>query len=835
MKTDQQDKSIANAKEVQDYLTLLDAARTKEKDWRKESKEVIAVYESTSAKRTPYNILYSNTALLAPALYSQPPKPVVKRRHRGENLLAKLSADIVQELLKYLLDSNDPNYTSMDESFASAVLETLVPGRGQSRVKYESYISEESEVEYETVCLKEVPWDRFLHGYAKKWADVPWVSYEHFLSHTELVELLGKEDANKVPLTASSEALKSEKDTQELKGEMEDLGHIYEVWDRVREQVVFICPDYTEEILKRVDDEYKLTGFFPSPRPLNFYAKVSGLTPQSIYQTYREQAEELNEITVRIEKITDALKVRGFYDGSVEGLAKLMDASDNTLIAAQNVEKLEGKNLDALIWLMPLSELVGVLNQLYLNRKEVKAVIFEITGLSDLLRGSTMASETASAQELKSQWGTLRLKGMQKEVARFVRDSLRLVAELAVSSLSQETIKGMTGLKYPTEEDKQKAQKLMKDFQVQMQQAQDAGQQMPPEPPPQIAQLEEILKMPSWEQLLGLLENDLQRNYLIDIETNSTIAIEASEEQQEVADFLNAFSQFLNGIGPLIQEGIMPFEVSKEIMIAVTRKYRFGEEIEEQLKKMQAPQPPQGPDPKELQAQMQQIDQKGQEVEQQTKKAEEQLKGQAEQMQQKLRQEERKIQDAAHDLLLERKDFELDKKLAEKELAFNSKLQSADCDLKSSVDKASLGLAERVAKEDLGRQSEDLKEKSNVHQLREKEHTQNVEVQEKEVGAKLEAVAQELVQRIIAAATVEKRAVKQKDGSYISETVGEVPELEIKESGASGDSAIDKSLASMKSLIAEGFKQAASVERRVKKDKEGNWVTETKLRGAGNE
>ena len=91
---------------------------------------------------------------------------------------------------------------------------------------------------------------------------------------------------------------------------------------------------------------------------------------------------------------------------------------------------------------------------------------------------------------------------------------------------------------------------------------------------------------------MDLLANDIQRNYRIDIETNSTVDAEATEDKQNMGEFLNAIAQFMNGVTPMIKEGVMPFEAAKSILLAVTRRYRFGPEVEDDLQQMQAPKPP---------------------------------------------------------------------------------------------------------------------------------------------------------------------------------------------------------------------------------------------------
>ena len=157
------------------------------------------------------------------------------------------------------------------------------------------------------------------------------------------------------------------------------------------------------------------------------------------------------------------------------------------------------------------------------------------------------------------------------------------MGEIVMTKFSQQTISQMTGLQFPTGEQKQQAQMLLQQAQAQ----QVPGQ--PPAQPPQ--QLLAMAQLPTWEDIMGLLANDLQRNYRIDVETNSTVDAEATEDKQNMGEFLNAIAQFMNGAAPLVQQGVLPFDAAKSILLAVTRRYRFGPEVEDDLKKMQAPQP----------------------------------------------------------------------------------------------------------------------------------------------------------------------------------------------------------------------------------------------------
>lgn len=604
------------SKIVKQYMEEIADARKREKNWRKDAVDAVKIYEGEKTEECPFNILYSNTETLAPALYNQLPRPVVQRRHKDEDPLGAIASKLTQRTLAFLIDANDQDYSNFDDMAKSAVLEALVPGRGITRFKYDATFEEVEEapaqeelpgmeerpaheagerVSYETVCGEEVPWDRFLHGYAKKWKDVPWIAFEHFMSKEELVKTLGAEKAKLVPLNAT---LKTNSEDQETSPQLDNtegvkLGHLYEIWEKDTRRILFISPAVSD-VLKEVEDPLNLSGFYPIPRPLAFFARVSGLTPQTLYELYKAQARELNSITVRIKFIIKALKVRGLYDATVEGLDLLMESEDNTILPASNLVALQqGQTLEKSIWFMPLTELITVLEQLYLQRQQIKAVIYEINGIGDILRGASAASESATASNLKDKWGTLRLKKMQKEVMRYIRDCLRIMAEIALTKLSHETLAGMSGMKLPTAEQKAQAQAMAQQMMLQaQQQAAMIGQ--PPAPPALPPQLQTILASPTWEDVLGSLQSDIQRNYRIDIETNSTVDAEATEDKENMGEFLNALAQFLNGVGPMVEQGIIPFDVAKSILLAVTRRYRFGIEVEDDIKKMTAP-PPKDP------------------------------------------------------------------------------------------------------------------------------------------------------------------------------------------------------------------------------------------------
>ena len=588
------EKETTNPQVIAQWLAEIEKAAKREKDFTVDARSAISTYEGGGSDRIPFNILYSNTETLSPALYNATPSPVVKPRYKTDDPVADIASKVAEGLLTYSLDTNGREYPSFDTLMQSAVLSALVPGRGCLWFKYDANTTEHESgesgettetVDAEDICAEEVPWDRLYFGYAKSWETVPWVARLHFFTPDEIKSnfpgLTTKLNYNETAETGSDEGKSGEADP-ESKGVK--LAKVYEIWDKVALEVLFISPNAKEEILRRAPDPLQLSGFYPCPKPLQFFQRIGSLTPIPLYMTYKEQAKELNAITKRITILVDMMRVRGFYDATLDGIEDLLNQEDGVLLPAENVAALQqGATLERSIWLMPIDKIVLTLQQLYTQRSAVKQTIYEINGIADIMRGASVASETLGAQELKNQWGTLRLKRMQKMVAAYVCSSLRIMLEISVTQLSIETIAKVTGIQLPREGQKAQAQQMAQQFQAQQQ----------PLPPQLIA----ILSQPSWEEVMSVLQDDVTRSYRVDIETNSTVDAEATEDKKNIGEFLNAMAQFLHGFAPLVAQGTLPFEAMQSIMLSVVKKFRFGVDVEEQLKKMTAPPPPPPPAP----------------------------------------------------------------------------------------------------------------------------------------------------------------------------------------------------------------------------------------------
>jgi hypothetical protein len=585
-------KQEVNQSDVEFVRAWMDAIelQTKEEgDWRKRADETVKVFRSQSetgkTKERTFNILHSNIETTVPAIYNSTPVPDVRRRYQDNDPAGKEVADLIERCISYSVDAYD-----FDNTILSAVQDNELAGRGVTRIRYVPYLNEdESAKVYEEATCEHVQWKNFRRGPGRVWSDVPWEAFELFLSREQLVKLNPKL-GNKVNLDCTAEGVQEKSDGTNVK-EIFKRAKVWEIWDKDAREVIFIAESMKEQPLRREKDPLGLTGFFCTPRPLYAIDTSDSLVPVIPYDIYRDQAEELEKVSSRIMALVDALKAKGAYDGRMTELGRLAKADDNELVAVENALNYAEGGLEKAIAWWPIDVIAAVLEKLYVQRDQIKQAIYEITGIADILRGQSDPNETLGAQEIKQQWGSMRIQRKQMEVQRYARDLFRLKAEIIANKFDWQTIQLMTGLKYLPQAQKQQAQQMQA-------MAQQGGQ--PIQIPPDVVAL---LNKPSQEEVEGLLRDDVSRAFRIDVESDSTIRADMTRNQQYMSQFLEGTAQYMQAVGPAVQEGVFPADIAVEIYSAFARNFKLGKQAEDALDRLadqakkSAQQPPK-PDPK---------------------------------------------------------------------------------------------------------------------------------------------------------------------------------------------------------------------------------------------
>lgn len=583
-------------------------AKKRMKPWRDKSKKLWDLYHGTSVsrKKNSYNALYANTEILAPSVYNSLPTPDVRRRFAQNDPIGKAVSDVINRSLTFNAET-----TGFDAEIQDDVLDMLLTGRGISRVRYipdlvqvgdieqtgiedkEIQLDHEAqegqqneELAWETAPIEHVKWDKYLCGPGRCFKELPWWAFEHEFTRDELIKRFGEEIGRKVELNGGPADMDTDKqriaddDTLSLF----KTAKCWEIWDKDTRTVVWIADSgYMDAPLKIEADPLRLQQFFPFPDPIRAIADSDTFEPTPLYDQYREQAEELDRISTRINKIMSGLKLRAIYDPSLgDQVAELFRGEDNDLIPADKAIKqlYEAGGIASAIWWAPIEKAAEVLKVLYEQREQCKQVIYELTGIADIMRGSTDAQETKGAQDLKVAFGMTRLSRMQREVQRYIRDLLALQAEIICEQFSLKTLQQMTQMKLPTD-----AEVMPQRYQAMQQavMATLAGQNVPPLPPKPI----------TWEDVQAAMQDDAQRTFRVDIETDSTIAAAQQEDAQDLATVLTAVTTLVKEVGPLVQMQVLPFSAFKELLLMTARKFRMGSQLEDTIDQMQPPPPPQ--------------------------------------------------------------------------------------------------------------------------------------------------------------------------------------------------------------------------------------------------
>ena len=590
--------------------------------WHRRGKRIIERYldkrPDGQVNRLKYNILWSNIENLKPAIYAQTPKAEVERRFLDKDPVGRLASDALERTINYFLHTTP---------FGSVMRQTrndyLLVGRGVPWVRYvptfkqagptgdgqvtdDVKIGDEAsadepleELDYETVTADYVHWKDFGHNVARTWEEVFCVWRWVYLTR-EQMKKRGFADWNEIPLDHCDKELK------DIPGDDGKKASVCELWDKNTRKAYWIAKAWPKFLDTR-DDPLQLDRFFPCSEPMYATLSNDSLIPVPDYAEYQDQAQELDDLTNRIGLMQKAVKAAGVYDASVKELGRLLSEGDeNKLIPVDSWAAMAEKGgVKGAVELLPMQEIAQTLLILYETREKVLGDLYQITGLSDLIRGDTKASETATAQQIKSNFINLRLSEKQREMQRLARNTIEIMGNIIARHFTLDTIKRVSGLQLFTEDEKRLIRATIS-AQQGAAPAAAAGQPQTPNPPsaPELPpEIQERLSQPSWEQVYALLQDNPDRCFRISIETDSTIAADQQAEQEGATQFVQAIGGFLQQaeqaagnpdvalfLGEMLSWACRRWPISRDLQGSI-------DTLTEKLAKTAANPPPAKPDP----------------------------------------------------------------------------------------------------------------------------------------------------------------------------------------------------------------------------------------------
>lgn len=525
-----------------------------------------------------YPLFNANVSILENALFARIPQPEVTRRFRDPgDQVGRVAALIVQRALSTELEGN----SAFNVTAKSIIKDMLIPGMGVGWVRYEAdteevQLSDDENDElddFETASpiLKDqqtpidyVHWKDFRMSPCRTFNECSWVARRVYMDEDECERRFGERAKY---LNYSSRPYKdSESDGwNEPQYFTEPQAEIWEIWDKDTKKVYFICTT-SPSALDIQDDPLGLPDFFPTDKPLVADAVTSRFMPIADFTTLEAQYNDLNVTNSRIIALVRSARLTGVYDPAEPALAELLEgSSEHQMIAAQNFSAFKAQGgIGGSMEFLPLGEVNQTIGGLRAHLQSLKEQIYELTGISDIVRGETSPYETAEAQGIKMQNASIRLQGKQAAVAEYLTSLIRRKAFLMLKFYTPERLMQRCGVLAP------------------------ADQQYVP-------------------QALQLLQNELMTYLRLDVTTDSL--------QQQTAHGIAQRTQAVQGIAAVLQQAVpaaqqvpalAPFlgQLCKYAASAMPGATELEGELESALENMrQQSQQPKQPSPEEQKAQ----------------------------------------------------------------------------------------------------------------------------------------------------------------------------------------------------------------------------------------
>jgi hypothetical protein len=566
MPTEEKLEDLGKASYWQDEIRAGEKALEK---FRKQGKRVLDKFldkhgegESLIVQGQSLNLFHSNIVTLRSMLYGQTPKVDVSRRYEdsGDDV-ARVASEILERCL-----NNDIQFTddTFSEVLRGALDDYLLPGLGQAKVRYEAKIDVDEfgmeTIQSETTPVDYIHWNDFCWSAgARTWSEVTWVSFRTYLTKLEAKEKYGEKVAKSLSYVS-----KQDKETREKSDGTGEYAEIYEIWCRTSRHLYWYSKG-VDDLLGKTSDPLKLHNFYPCPQPLLANITTNCLVPKAEYTFAQDLYNQIDTLTTRIAILAKAVKVVGVYDKASTGVQRMLtDGAENELIPVDNWAAFAEKGgIKGQIDWMPIEEIVNVMQTLNGVRDQTIQLLYQSTGMSDILRGSTDPRETKGAQELKSKFASTRIQAMQDGFAKFASDIQSIKAEI-----------------------------MSKHYQ-----------------PQSLIEQSNILVTPDAqlaEQAVMLLKDPKKMVWKVQIRPESVAMVDFAQLKNERMEYIMGLSQFMQSAAPLatLDKSVMP--TLMELLKWGLSGFKGSQQIEGVLDKaiadaqkaLNAPQPEPPPDPK---------------------------------------------------------------------------------------------------------------------------------------------------------------------------------------------------------------------------------------------
>lgn len=584
------------------WLNLLQESEDAFEQWNDACDNIEKLYANLEQLRSQtrdkqFNLFWANLSILRPIIYAKAPVPVVVPKFKDRRPLYQVTSELLERCCTVAFD-----LTRINDLLMLVRDDCATNSRGVVWCRYEPLDEEKEKAEY--VCVDFKNRRDFLHSLSRNWREVTWCAAASYMTRPQARERFKKYSGDEY----QKAEYKVQKEAQDLGGgDNRERAKFWEIWHKGMNQVVWVA-EGCEEVLDKCDpkDLADLQNFFPCPQPAYGGCQPGSLVPVPDVLQYKDQLDEVNTLTGRLHALAQALEVKGFYPSGSAEIADAVEAAvkmkspGRILVPISNWAAFGGSK-EVIIWL-PIDMIANTITAIITVRKQVIEDIYQIMGLSDIMRGASDPQETLGAQQIKQQYGSVRIRDKQGEMVRIARDLVEISAEMMCSEFSFSTLIEMSQMEIPSQmEQQQKLQQMFQQMQMMQQQVQlqMAQQQAQPQAQQQAVQqnpqqqqqlqaqfmqlksnLEDEQNKPTAEQVEQFLKDYRATAFVLDIETDSTIQADENAEKQRRGEFMGMMAALLPQLAQLIAAEPGAAEFCGELLKFAVAPFRVGRSLD---------------------------------------------------------------------------------------------------------------------------------------------------------------------------------------------------------------------------------------------------------------
>lgn len=553
-----------------------EAARKSVRSYKKDLGEVDDVSRTVQ-------IWWSTVSTLLPAYFSRLPKVDVSLRHATDDILPQLAGQALEQSAQYCIEEH---FDFKGEAI-NFVMQYILTGEGALWARYEPALADEqvkyalndgeeydgdgeifeeegrryvnetiSKITDEKAVLESVHFTDYRESPARKESEITWRARRAYLTREKAVSLFGDaaEEFN-YSCKSEHEKLKSQKTKREFEGKAE----VWEIHCKETKKIYFLHPE-NKEFLEVIDPPIDYPNFFPCV-VLKANIEPGSATATSDYKECEDIILEIERCTTRMHACLQSIKVNFAYNEALgDKITSLFSDEFKGVPVSLSAHMSAKGGLEQAIKFIDISTYVNALEVLAQSRERALQRLAEACGVSDLLRGQTVALKTATANMLESSYASLKFSVRREQVAKALTDGIKLVSHIITQKFEGSTIFKMC------------------DAITLASQLPDPVVQVDPMQPPQPMPVPPEQK---FEAILALLQDAALSNYKLDVESDSLIELDQMSERQDRIDAMSSIGQFLQQLYPMIQQAPATATFAQSMLKFVIRTYKAGKEVEQ--------------------------------------------------------------------------------------------------------------------------------------------------------------------------------------------------------------------------------------------------------------